>query len=401
MNPSLKRVLILRYKPALILLVSLILGIYFFQTVAGVTSWKNDYKYFHSKAATVDFDKQIQDSYSFDDGQGGKIFLYYDLAKEHAVYTDSFDDYKDYTLTVFNSKTDSNQQAFNAYSYYNEHFLIMLIIVVSSGVLLFLFDLKSNFTAALFSSRFKRSEIYWHKLSIVGLTIGASLLIGKLGSLLAYQFFIPNEFLNITLYQHLISTLSGWLTLISVFVLSSFIGLLFGEWLYGIATIIVLFFTFSTFLSNVDMVYSNFFVNESDITYTVSANALTRYLPVAQTTTLGINVLSLVTIIVLAILALVLGNSIFKKISLEQTGDFLMVPQFNRLFQVIMIIYGMTITTTTTILTTLLPDTPLTKSELFFNVSYILLMFIVFFLASEFLLFNKKSIIINKINVFN
>ena len=48
MNPSLKRVLILRYKPALILLVSLILGIYFFQTVAGVTSWKNDYKYFHS-----------------------------------------------------------------------------------------------------------------------------------------------------------------------------------------------------------------------------------------------------------------------------------------------------------------------------------------------------------------
>ncbi|MGL5684994.1 MAG: hypothetical protein ACRCXQ_04290, partial [Vagococcus fluvialis] len=136
----------------------LVLGIYCFQTVNGITAWKNNYQYFQSNDAIKDFEKQIEESYEFDDANGGQIFLYYNLKKEQAIYTSDFNKYKDYSLTVFNSKSDANQQAYNSYAYYNEQFLIFLIVFVTSGVLLFLYDLKSNFTSALFSSKFKRSD---------------------------------------------------------------------------------------------------------------------------------------------------------------------------------------------------------------------------------------------------
>ena len=93
----------MRYKPLLIFLSILVLGIYCFQTVNGITAWKNNYQYFQSNDAIKDFEKQIEESYEFDDANGGQIFLYYNLKKEQAVYTSDFNKYKDYSLTVFNS----------------------------------------------------------------------------------------------------------------------------------------------------------------------------------------------------------------------------------------------------------------------------------------------------------
>lgn len=399
-NPSLKKLLFLRYKPLLIFLSILVLGIYCFQTVNGITAWKNNYQYFQSNDAIKDFEKQIEESYEFDDANGGQIFLYYNLKKEQAVYTSDFNKYKDYSLTVFNSKLDANQQAYNSYAYYNEHFLIFLIVFVTSGVLLFLYDLKSNFTSALFSSKFKRSDIYRQKILLVGGVLAGSLFVGKIFSFICYHLLIPNHFFNISIKQHLLSTLSGWATLVSIFLLSSLIGILFGDWLFGIGTIIVLFFTFSSFLSNIDLVYTTLFVDESKLPYTVSETALNQVMPLNQTSTLKLNIVPLVFLILAGIFAYFLGKYLFNRISLEHSGDVILVPQISRIFQICMILYIMIVVSTPTIVITFFPAEALDTYEIALNILIIAVTFIGVFLLSEFLLFNKKSKIINRLNFF-
>lgn len=400
MDTSLKKVLYLRYKSILIFLAILIFGIYFFQTFSGITSWKSNYNYFESEKSVLDFQKQVDDSYEFNDSQSGKILLYYDLKKDKAIYTDKFDKYKDYSLIIFNPTSDANQLSFNSYIYYNEHFLMLMILFITTGVLLFLFDLRSQFTAALFSSKLNRSNIYWQKLLLVGGVLGGSLLSAKLLSLLAYRFFIPSNYLNISLSQHLLSTLSGWLTLLAIFILSSFIGLLFGEWLFGIGTIVVLYLTFSSFLSNIDLIYNTIFVDESIVPSTVSNTALNNVLPLAQTSIQKINMVPLIIIFLLAMLALFFGCRIFNAISLEKIGDFIIVPQFSRILQVMFIFYGMIISTSSSILMTIYPGEQLSLSEISLNILKVLAYLVAYYLASEFLLFNKKSKIIKKINIF-
>lgn len=401
MNPLLKKILFLRYKPLLIFLSILVLGIYCFQTANGITTWKNNYQYFQSDDAIKDFERQIEESYEFDDVNGGQLFLYYNLEKEQTIYTSDFSQYKDYSLKIFNSKSDANQQAYNSYVYYNEHFLIFLIIFISSGVLLFLYDLKSNFTSALFSSKFKRSDIYRQKILLVGGTLASSLLVGKIFSFICYHLLIPKVFFNISIQQHLLSTLSGWATLVSIFLLSSLIGILFGDWLFGVGTIIVLFFTFSSFLGNLNLVYTTLFVDESKLPYTISETALNQVMPLNQTSILKLNVVPLIFLIIAGILAYFLGKFLFNRISLEHSGDVILVPKTSRLVQIFMIIYIMSLTSIPTIMITIFPVEPLDTYRIVTNILIITITFIGVFLLTEFLLFNKKSKIFNRINFFS
>ena len=398
MNQSLKRVLLLRYKSALIFLVTLIFGIYFFQTFSGINSWKSNYKYFNSEESRIQFEQQVSDSYDFNDSQAGKVLLYYDLNKDRTVYTDNFEKYKEYSLVVFNPVNDANQLPLNSYTYYNEHFILLMIIFITAGVLAFLFDLRTHFTATLFSSKFKRSAIYWEKIKLLGLVAGGSLLIAKLLSLIAYLFFIPSEYLNISLKQHLFTTISGWLTLMAILAISCFIGRLFGEWLFGIGAIVILYLTFSNFLSNIDLIYKTVFIDESIVSSTVSSTELNQVLPIVQTSIQKLNIVPLVTLLILASLALFLGCKIFNAIWLERTGDSIIVPQFNRLLQIIFIFYGMVITSTSTLITTLFPSEELSNYQIGMNILKIIAAFLAYLIASEFILFNKKSKIIEKIN---
>ena len=398
MNPSLKKILINRYKGPLVILILLILGIYTFQTISGITSWKTNYTYFNTPAAQKDFDEQLKNSYDFEDEQAGNIFLYYDLKKEHAIYTDNFKEYKDYSLTIFNPITDANQLAYNSYSYYDEHFLFLLVIVMVTGVLLFLYDLKTQFTAALFSSKYRRKDIYWHKMIIVGSTLAGTLLVAKMISLLAYRFFIPSEFLNISLHQQLMSTLSGWLTLITLFVISSFIGMLFGEWLFGIATIGIIYFSFSSFMINLDSIYRTIFVDEAASPMTVDNNILEHALPVVQTSIDKINLVPLLGIVLLASILLFVGSKLFQAISLERMGEAILVPQFSRLLQVFIIFYGMILFSTNIFLLTFFPGDSIPTSYIVFGILKILAWFLGLWFVTEFTLFNKKSKIIRKLS---
>lgn len=401
MNPALKKLLITRYKIPLILIIVIISSIYAFQTLSGITSWKSSFQYFSTEKAEIDFKRQIKNSYDFEDEQTGKIFLYYDLEKEHAIYTDNFKDYKDYSLVVFNPVTDANQLPYNAYSYYNEHFIFLLILFIISGVLLFLYDLKTQFTAALFSSKFKRQEIYWHKLVIVGSTLSGTLFVAKIIALITYRLFIPSEFLNITLKQHLFSTLSGWLTLVAVFIISSFIGMLFGEWLFGLTAITVLYFTFSMFLASFDSIYRTIFIEEGTDVLTVSTNVLERALPIVQTSIDQINLPPLLGTVCLSVVLLILGGKVFQVISLERIGEAILVPQFNRVFQAFIIFYGMVITSGSLFLFTFFPASPPGRFDMIFNLIKISAWFVTLFLLSEFILFNKKSKILKKLSFFN
>lgn len=401
MNSSLKKLLFFRYKTAIFLIALLIFGIYFFQTFNGIASWKSNYHFFSTEKAQKDFKNQINNSFQYNDEDAGQVFLYYDLKNEKTIYTDDFEEYKQYSLIMFTSNKDANQLAFNSYSYYNENFLIFLVIFVSAGVLLFLFDLRSQFTAALFSSRFKRSEIYWTKYYFIGGTLAGSLLISKLAAMFAYRIFIPEEYLNISFQQHFLSTFSGWLTLMSLFLISSLIGLLFGEWLFGIGAVVILFFTFSNFLTNIDTINQSLFIKDAEMTATVSTTTLNRVLPVVQASIQKNNLGPLCILIVLGLAALFWGKRIFNAISLDTTGNFILVPKYNRLFQIIIIIYFMIVFSSGTILVTVYAVDPLPVSTLILNCLKVLATFIGLFLATEYVLFNNKSKIINKINIFN
>ena len=182
--------------------------------------------------------------------------------------------------------------------------------------------------------------------------------------------------------------------------MSSLIGILFGDWLFGIGTIIVLFFTFSSFLSNIDLVYTTLFVDESKLPYTVSETALNQVMPLNQTSTLKINIVPLVFLILAGIFAYFLGKYLFNRISLEHSGDVILVPQISRIFQICMILYIMIVVSTPTIVITFFPAEALDTYEIALNILIIAVTFIGVFLLSEFLLFNKKSKIINRLNFF-
>ncbi|MDT2816132.1 hypothetical protein P7H75_14840 [Vagococcus carniphilus] len=399
MNQSLKRLLFHHYKKIITGLIILIAGIYSIQTMTGIISWQKDYKYFSSEKAHLNFQKQLKDSYEFEDQEKGKIFLFYDLKKEHAIYTDDFDTFKDYSLTIFNSNEDANQQRFNAYPYYNEHFIQLLIVFIIVGILLFLIDLKSNFNTLLFTSKYKRSSIYWYKYYYIGGTLSLTLFVSKALSILAYRFFIPHDYLNISLKQQVFSSFSGWLTLVSLFILSSFLGLIIGDWLFGIAATLVMFFTFNRFLLNIDFISQTFFNTQVEETSTVSSTVLNNVLPLQQVSIRPINYLPLFILVFSALLVLFIGQRLFEHISLEDRGSFIIIPKLKRLIQLLIIFYGMITFSAGTFLVTAFPNEQLILSEQIINYTKIFFTFIIIYYISEFILFDKKPIFLKKINL--
>lgn len=397
MDSSLKKLLLHHYKKVMIALVLIISGIYLFETVSGITSWKNSYAYFNSESAKTSFEKKIKESYSFDDQEQGKIFLYFNLDKEESVYTDSFEEYKNYSLTFFNPNEDANQLGFNAYPFYNEHFLQILIIFVLCGIFLFLLDLKSNFNSLLFTSKYKRSTIYWYKYYLIGGTLSVSLFLSKVISMSAYRFFIPSNYLNISLSQQIISSFSGWLTLVSIFILSSFLGLIIGDWLFGVIATLTILFTFQSFLSNVNYIIQTFFLDESDITSKVNTNMLSDILPLTQVTTQPFNALPLLILIVLACLTLFLGQFIFDSITLEDSGSFIIIPKLKRIIQIIIICYGTITFTTGTFMLTFFPNEKIVFNQLILNLSKMAAITVGLYALTNFILYNKKPKILEKI----
>lgn len=397
MDSSLKKLLLHHYKKVMIALVLIISGIYLFETVSGITSWKNSYAYFNSESAKTSFEKKIKESYSFDDQEQGKIFLYFNLDKEESVYTDSFEEYKNYSLTFFNPNEDANQLGFNAYPFYNEHFLQILIIFVLCGIFLFLLDLKSNFNSLLFTSKYKRSTIYWYKYYLIGGTLSVSLFLSKVISMSAYRFFIPSNYLNISLSQQIISSFSGWLTLVSIFILSSFLGLIIGDWLFGVIATLTILFTFQSFLSNVNYIIQTFFLDESDITSKVNTNMLSDILPLTQVTTQPFNALPLLILIVLACLTLFLGQFIFDSITLEDSGSFIIIPKLKRIIQIIIICYGTITFTTGTFILTFFPNEKIVFNQLILNLSKMAAITVGLYALTNFILYNKKPKILEKI----
>ncbi|HCM88701.1 MULTISPECIES: hypothetical protein [Vagococcus] len=397
MNASLKKIMFYRYKKLMIFLCLLITGVYLFQTISGISSWNSRHKYFSSPESYTQFEKQLADSYEFEDAEAGKIFLYYDLNKDMSIYTNKFDDYKKYSLTMFNPNSDANQQSFNSYPYYDEHFLQFAILFGITGILLFLLDLKTNFNALLFTSKFKRSTIYWYKYYFIGGTLSLTLLVSKIASIFAYRFFIPINYLNISLKQHIISSFSGWLFLISLFLICSFAGLVIGDWFLGIAATLTIFFTLQTFLSNIEYIHQTFFTTNSETVSVVKATALDNLLPVAQTTTQPINYLPIFILILFSLSTLFFGQFIFNNISLEEKNNFIMVSKFKRLFQLIIMIYGLITTCTGLFIMIVFPSEVLNMSTIILNWTKIILTFLILFFISEYILFNKKPKLLEKL----
>ncbi|MGO3838231.1 MAG: hypothetical protein ACTJHZ_07680 [Vagococcus sp.] len=400
MEKSLHRLLAARYKNLLIGIVLIISGVYAIQTINSISSWKQTYHYYQTQESIKDFDTQIKDSYEFNDEQKGKVFLYYDLKKEKAYYTDNYDQYKQYVLTIFSHESDSSRLPFNAYDFYNEHFLLVFSILVIVGFSLFMFDLKTNFNTLLFSSKYTRSSIYWQKYWLVGGTLFITLLIAKSVTFLSYQIFIPSTYLNISVYQHITSTFSGLILLMSGFIVSSFIGLMMGEWMSASFTLLGLFLSFNLFIGNINQAATELFAKNQTEPANIVISSVEKIIPVSQTSLKPINILLLLFIVVLSGMILVAGQLIYQHISLEENGNYLLLPQLKRPVQILFMLYCLITINLPNIMAVSNSEETLTLIETtkpFFQLSVTIF---VSYLVSEFVLYKKMPKFMSKLNEF-
>ena len=387
MNRSLFTLLFTRYKRILLGLIVFILGFYAYFSFNDISSWHQNSRYLNSEQGLLDFNKSIEESYEFDDEQQGKVFLYYDLSKEKTVYTNEFSDYRENLLTVFNSKNKSTQLPYNAYEHYNEHFFLFFIMLSLTGFFLALFDLHSHFNSFLFSSKFKRSNIYWNKLLLIGGSLFTALFIAKSASILAFRLLIPNHFLNISLGQHILSSMTGLLAILTSFTLSYFLGMLIGEWVSGIILLTSVYFTFKLFLQNISFTISYFEpLEESPI---ILGNSFDRITPVLQTSIEKVSALEWAIMIVLVIITCFAGSKVFSQLSLENSNRFLLLPKIETPFQLLLNIYLFIVFNINNTLLLLAPEEPLTFSENFQLITKIVFIMSVCFLATN-LLIRKK-----------
>lgn len=387
MNRPLFTLLFTRYKRILIGLMIFIVGFYAYATLNNINSWHQSSHYLNSEKGLEDFNKSIEESYDFEDEQQGKVFLYYDLSKEKTVYTNEFSEYRENLLTVFNSKNKSIQLPYNAYEHYNERFFLFFILFSLTGFFLALFDLHSHFNSFLFSSKFKRTEIYWYKLLLIGGSLFTTLFIAKMSSLIAFRLLIPSHFLNISLGQHILSTLTGLLAILTSFTLSYFLGMIIGEWVSGAILLTSIYFTFKSFLQNIQFSISYFEpMEESPV---IIGNSFDRIMPVLQTSIEKVSILEWGVMLSLVILTCFLGSKVFQQLSLENSNRFLLLPKIDTPFQLLLNAYLFIVFNINNTLLLIAPEETLTFGENFQLITKIVFIMSICFLSTH-LLIRKK-----------
>lgn len=328
MKKELRQLLVERYKWLMLGIAALLIFIAAQGTLSTVSQW-------HSMADDLDkteneaqFYKDLKDeSMSVD----GKMFIYYDDKTDKEVGTDDYDVYKDYQLKVF----DGNFYGFNTYS---ESSLVLLTIAIICGFTLFFYDNKTNFNTLLFSSRFKRKDIYQMKYLLIGSTFILSLAISRLIYVLGLIISIPSNYLNATFMELLPSQIMMIVFLSMVFVVSSFAGLILGEWISGILTMFGFWVSLPSFINSIP--FSFLSKDRSVITreYYTYYFDYSRYIQTNKSTFSDIG-LAVSLCVIVSILFYLWGQKLFSEISLEKNGSYLMFDGLRKATQWLFVIY--------------------------------------------------------------
>lgn len=335
MKKELNQLMMQRYKYFLLGISLLIVGITFLETKSNLSLWQEERTELNTKKAENSFYKELKSKDSY---PSGKMVVFYDDREgKSEVETDDFSEYKKARLEVFHD----NPHFVSVYSgYVSEPIFIITLMAIVSGFVLFFYDNKTNFNTMLFSSKYRRRDIYLTKYKIVGGTLLLTLLVAKVARILSFVLFIPSEHLNANFFELLPSQLLQVSLLGVVFMMSSFAGILLGEWVTGVITIFGFWYMFNSFVAGIFSIYSTL----TDRVFSYRFFELTFFFNLSKRNTLPVFIYLGLFIVVSAIL-FIWGMKLYDQLSLENNGKYLMFDFLRRPIQFVFLVYLFVATT--------------------------------------------------------
>ncbi len=329
MKKQLNQLIVERYKYFLLGVTLLIIGVTLFETRSNISNWKEVQTELSDKKAEKEFYKDLKNTESY---PTGKMTVFYDNREGRpAVDTDDFKEYKNYRLEVFHD--DPNVVATYP-GYASESMFLLLLVAIISGFVLFFYDNKTNFNTLLFSSKFRRRDIYFAKYKIVAGSLLLALIISKVMRILSFMLFIPSEHLNASFLELLPSQILQITALALIFSVSSFAGIILGEWITGVVTLFGFWYMLTSFVVGVFSVYSNL-INRVVYYEFIDVNL---FLQLAKNNT-GATFLYIMLFLAASLGMFFWGMTLYDRLSLEKNGNYLMFDFLRKPTQVIFLIY--------------------------------------------------------------
>lgn len=332
MKKDLQKLILERYK-WLMLGVILVLGFVLFKgTYNMISSWHDQKNHLDMKQTEIEFYRDLKDPDIYPDG-GAPI--YYDPVLEKEITTKDFSEFRDYQLKVFNDE-EHTMVFYNGISY-GDIVIILMGVAIVAGFSLFFYDNKTHFNTLLFSSRYTRVDIYKMKFKVVGSSFIISLILIKLIQLMAIVSAIPKEYLNATFTDLLPSQMLQVLFLTFVFGLSSFAGLILGEWISGVLTIIGFWYTVPAVISAFPV---GFFMKKHSVLKEGSFYYFDYYELMQLEKGISNHQLFIgLFCLILSVLFYYWGKRLYQVLSLEKNGNYLMFNHLRRPTQIVFLIY--------------------------------------------------------------
>ncbi|WP_314208363.1 hypothetical protein [Vagococcus salmoninarum] len=336
MDKGLLKLIGQRYWKFLALIAVLVIGAYVIEGSNSVKYWEYENNYLQTKEAEDDF---VENYASADPEQ--EHYEYYNRVTKKYEKTTNFEVYRQDRLTYFNEA--DIYYGLNTYGskFYQENTFYYFVIAAAVGFLLFFFDMKSHFNTLLFSSQYSRPKIYWSKYLVVGGSLLLSVLLGKLYVLLTIKSGIPPEHFNGEMSLLVVSVLAGTSVIGLVFLISSFAGLILGEWVTGVLTLVGFYVSLSFFLEAIAEL-------EEVFKYYVLGYALTDDYSIMLPERLVVNGLSTIAVptwsflvyLLIALVLLISGQRLFAKVTLENNNKYLVFANLRRPTLIVFMLYS-------------------------------------------------------------
>ncbi|MGX7029803.1 hypothetical protein ACWN8B_00270 [Vagococcus zengguangii] len=246
MNKSLIKIVWQRHKWILIAGLVVIIGSYMQSLTTQYTSWKSQHDYYYSKEYKEMFEEEVKNNLA--EGYDGAIYYVGDEMEER--YTQDFDVYQANdleTMRIF--EDDHNVYGISYYSYF--FYSLLSLVTIFFGLAVFLFDNNGNFNQTLFSSRFTRKQIFWTKLSLFSLVFFIAHIIGTFIYLTGMYSLIPNDMMGASITELLPSVIATILVGGCYFFVSVLGGVIMGQWLFAVPTVMVFLLSTEYFASTI------------------------------------------------------------------------------------------------------------------------------------------------------
>ncbi|CAM3362684.1 hypothetical protein [Vagococcus fessus] len=334
MTKSLNKLLVQRYWKYLLLVVVVISGLAFMDTFSGIKTWQATKQNQSSPEAREYFEERLKDGY---ERSPGKI-SYYDFKSGEEKNTDNFEEYNKAELQFTIRSYNTEEYAVN--EFYSESSFYLVIIVMVVGFLSFFLDLKTHFNTLLFSSRFTRKDIFIRKKVLISGTLLITLLLTKLISVWVLKLAIPSEHFLVDMGPMTVSVVTSTITLMAVYEIFAFAGMIMGEWVTAIGTLIAFWFSLPMASEAIDRLV--IIVKHYILGYSTREIDQGSWLGDGFVTFLNDSPFELKNVILLLVVSVILIISaayLYSKVGLENTNEYLIFNGLKRPIQWVMMSY--------------------------------------------------------------